>query len=224
MDVQAISSYLVPVVEEACAALQLRAYGSDSLVTSDPRVESCARLAYGMAITYLNRELIRGNYIERYYEQDTRIRVKTTPIILVNSVVFIDNPYSDSLTLVTDSSPLIETVDFWVDRGKVLKINPDSSSLSIGDSSRIHVELDYIGGYLLSTDEVAIHSALVMQTVAAYNRLPSLGVSSLQGNETTSRGASGQMTLAASPDAGNLLEAVQTALSPYVYFGAAESF
>ena len=223
MDVQAISLYLTPVVKEACATLRLRAYGSDSLVTTDPRVISCSRVAYGMVVTYLNRELVQDNYVERYYEQDTRVRVKTTPIDTVNSIVLIDNPYSDSLTAITESDPLVENTDFWIVRNKLIKINPDAANLSIGDASRIHFELDYVGGYIFSTDDAAIHSALVMQTIAIYNRLPGLGLSSLQGNESTSRGASGQMTVASSPDAGDLLESVQTILSPYVYFGAAES-
>ena len=58
MDVQAISLYLTPVVKEACATLQLRAYGSDSLVTTDPRVISCSRVADGMVVVIVTGKLI----------------------------------------------------------------------------------------------------------------------------------------------------------------------
>ena len=74
-------------------------------------------------------------------------------------------------------------------------------------------------GFSYSVDEQNIHLAIVMQTVALYNRLPVLGVSQLRAGDRNA----GQMNLATSPDSGDLLDTVKTILSLYVYHGSAES-
>lgn len=223
MNVQLLDVFLGPVVQEACLVLQLRDPGTDALATTDSRVMSCSRLAYGMIVSYANREFVKDTYCEQYYEQDTTIRLRNLPIESISSVHFIDNPYLDTLTDPTVSRELVENIDFVVKRNKALTFTLESVTESVGTSSRVHVEVEYIGGLTLSTDDSPLYTALVMQTVANYNRLPALGVASLQGNESTSRGASGQMTLASSPDAGDLLESVKTIVDPYVYYGTAES-
>ena len=223
MNTQMLDAFLVNVVQEACAMLQIYKPGTEALATEDTRVLSCARLAYGMIAGYVNRDFLLDTYSEQYYEQDTTIRIRNTPIVNVTSVQFIDNPYVEDLTDPVFGPVLTQGVDFTIRQNKSLVISLDSLSTSVGTSNRVHVAIEYTGGYAISSENSSVHVALVMQTVANYNRLPVLGVATLQGNESTSRGASGQMTLSSDPDAGSILESIKVILSPYVYYGAAES-
>lgn len=222
MNNQIFSAFLAPAVQDACAALQLQDRTTDQILTTDSRVALAAKMAYAMISSYTNRQFIKDTYTEYYLEADTRIRLRNYPISIVYTVQLVDNPHSDILTDPTMSAELVEDTDFSVRGDKDLIFSLDSlSSLSVGDSSHVHVYVEYIGGYVLSSDEHIIHLCLVTQTIANYNRLPVLGLAQLQGNESTSRGASGQINLAASPDAGDLLESVKTMLAPYVYQGEA---
>lgn len=222
MNIALLEDFLGQVVEEACYSLQIQARDSNEYVTEDPRVWLCAKAAYSMIVAYINRGLAKDTYYEYYFEEDTRIRLRNTPVESITQVNFVDNPYSVELTL-TDMSPnLVEDIDYSLRLSKDLIISQDALSMSIGNSDRVHVLVEYIGGISTSSEDQNIHLALVMQTIALYNRLPVLGVSQIQGNESTSRGAPGQMNLASSPDAGDLLETVKTILAPYIYHGSAE--
>lgn len=223
MNIGLLEDFLGQVVEEACYSLQIQARDSNEYVTEDPRVLLCAKAAYAMIVSYINRSLVKDTYNEYYFEEDTRIRLRNNPVESITQVNFVDNPYSVELTLTDMSSDLVEDVDYTLRLNKDLLIAQEALSQSIGDSDRVHILIEYIGGIAYSVDDPNIHLALVMQTIALYNRLPVLGISQMQGNESTSRGASGQMNLASSPDAGDLLDTVKTILAPYVYHGSAEN-
>jgi hypothetical protein len=217
MNTLLIDAFLVDVVSEACASLQLQKANSQDLATEDVRVSACARTAYAMIVSYINRDLAKSAFTEYYFEEDTRFRLRNYPVSVIESVCFVDNPNSVDLTNTEISDPLVEDTDYTLRFGKDLVISKDAVAKSIGDSTKVHVLVEYQGGYEYSTDESNLHLALVMQTIALYNRLPALGISHLQGANSA-----GQMTIASSPDAGELLDSVKTILSPYVYYGAAE--
>lgn len=217
MNTLQLDLFLVDVVSEACASLQLQKTNSQELATEDARVNSCAKTAYAMIVSYINRDLVKDTYTEYYFEEDTRFRLRNYPVSSIESVSFVDNPNSANLTDTEIGEPLEEDVDYTLRLGKDLVISKDAVAKSVGDPTKIHVLVEYVGGYEFSTDVANLHLALVMQTIALYNRLPALGLSQIQGSNTAS-----QMSVASSPDAGELLDSVKTILSPYVYYGAAE--
>lgn len=212
-----IITFLTPVIANASVILQLSPLSPDL----DLRVSAAASSALAMIEAYLNRSVTTQTYIDRYYEQDTLINLKVLPVSSITSVRFVDNPFGSSLTDLTLSDELVVDVDYELRYNKILVINPDSIVKSIGNPARVHVEVAYVGGYDLSSDDSNLYNALVLQTVALYNRFPSLGVMTMSGNESSSRGASGKMDLATTPDAGSLLETVEAILSPLIYYGDA---
>lgn len=222
MNDQLLTAFLVPVVEEACVALQLQQAGTDQIATTDRRVVLCAKAAYGMIAAYTNRQFIKDVYVEYYYEEDTRIRLRNAPVESITSVQFVRNAFSDVFTDQTLGTALVAGTDFVLRRNQDLSINTVALNSRTVQSDRVHVLVEYVGGLAAPADDATVNMSLLLQTVANYNRLPALGVATLQGNETSSRGASGQMSLSSDPNAGDLLDAVMTLLSAYVYHGSAE--
>jgi len=239
MNVLTLTSFLAPVVAEACAALQLQERGSDELAVYDARVDYCARFSYGMIASYCNREFCKDTFIENYFEQDTKIRLRNIPVVSVAHVYFIDHEMSNVLTDSELQVELVATTDYNIKASKDIVITNSAlevklrqlllqkeltnrwSNYTLG-GAKLTLSIEYVGGYATSDENQSLHTALTMQTIASYNRLPSIGIASLRG-EMTSRGGTGHINLATGPDSGNLLDAVVTLLSPFIYYGPAES-
>lgn len=226
-----IDTFLDPVIEDACKLLQMFDPATDELVKDHPMVDICARIAYAQAESYLNRRLAIDDFVEYYLDQDTRIRLRNTPVDFVNKVWFVDNVYHGELTNVKLGAELVRDVDYQIQRQKSLLILKDVSYTPIREfvtgadeldgrvsrSPGIHILVEYAGGWESAADIPALRSALVMQTVANYNRKDTLGVMQLQ-----AAGGGSIITSRSSPDSGQLIEGAQLIFDSYRYYGMAE--
>ena len=88
-------------------------------------------------------------------------------------------------------------------------------------TQRINAYVEYTGGYYTSEDIPIVHNALVMQTVANYNRIPALGLTQIEGGGGDAKGGRLLMNLNL-VDAGQLLDSVKIMLDPFIYYGSAE--
>jgi hypothetical protein len=218
-----IDSFVEPVVTEACDLLQLTAPETYAKVTTDSRVNLCARAAYTQITHYLNRDLIYGEHYEEYFEEDTTINLRCIPVTEIASVSIMDTRYSEVLTDPDDFTTLDPATDYRLVRQKRLVIyNLTTLSEIVGSTTqRINAYVEYTGGYLVSEDIPLVHNALVMQTVANYNRVPSLGLTQMEGGGGDAKGGRLLMNLNL-VDAGQLLDSVKIMLDPFVYYGSAE--
>lgn len=216
-----IDSYLELVVTEACNLLQLTSTDATAVVTTDSRVNLCARLAYSQITTYLNRDLLYKTHYEEYFEEDTTIALRCTPVKSVTTVRLSDTRYSEVLTDVDAYTLLDPLTDYRLIRNRILQLyNLDKIASVVGSTTqRLNVYVEYIGGSVSSESFPAIHNGLVTQTIANYNRIPALGLTQLEGSKS-----SGRVLLNLNlVDAGQLLEAVKVAIEPFVYYGSAEN-
>lgn len=218
-----IDSFVESVVSEACDLLQLTAPETYAKLTTDSRVNLCARSAYTQITNYLNRDLIEKEHYEQYFEEDTVITLRCTPVSEITLVRISDTRYSEVLTDPDDYTDLNETEDYRLVREKQLVIYNLTKLVAIVGtrSQRINVYVEYTGGYLVSEDIPIVHNALVMQTVANYNRIPALGLTQIEGGGGDAKGGRLLMNLNL-VDAGQLLDAVKIMLDPFVYYGSAE--
>lgn len=204
-----VNSFVDPVVEDACAVLQIQSLITNTLATTDARVSICARSAYHQICSYLNKSLIFDQFKEYYYDQDTRIPLRTLPVRSITKIHLIDNIHTDVLTDSELGRELIVNVDYVLRNEKDLIL----SQSALGVTGSISIYIEYAGGVYTSNEHSYIHECLLLQTVVNYNRLASLGTSVMSG-------AGGSIAL--SSDSGGLIETVQYTLDPHVYHGAAE--
>lgn len=218
-----IDSFVELVVTEACDLLQITQPETYAKVTTDSRVNLCARSAYTKISNYLNRDLSAANYFEEYFEEDTTIALRNYPITKINLVSVSDTRYSEILTDVDAFTLLDPLTDYRLVKNKRLVIyNLTKLSEIVGSrNQKINVYVEYTGGYSTSDEFPPLHNALVMQTVANYNRIPALGLTQIEGGGGDAKGGRVLMNLNL-VDAGQLLDSVKVMLDPYVYFGSGE--
>lgn len=218
-----IDSFIELVVAEACDLLQLTAPETYAKLTTDSRVNLCARAAYTQITHYLNRDLIQKVHYEEYFEEDTIITLRCIPVSKIALVSVMDTRYSEVLTDPDDFTVLDPDEDYRVVRQKRLVLyNLNKLSEIVGSTTqRINAYVEYTGGYYTSEDIPIVHNALVTQTVANYNRIPALGLTQIEGGGGDAKGGRLLMNLNL-VDAGQLLDSVKIMLDPFVYYGSAE--
>ena len=218
-----IDSFVELVVTEACDLLQITSPETNAKVTTDSRVNLCARLAYSQVKNYLNRDLLYKAYYDEYFEEDTTILLRCTPVKSISLVTVSDTRHSEVLTDPDAYTALSADTDYRLVRNKRLVIyNLNTLSSIVGSTSqRINVYVEYLGGYQSTEDLGDLHNALVTQTVANYNRIPALGVTQIEGGGNV-KGGRVLMNLNL-VDAGELLDSAKVALAPLVYYGSGES-
>lgn len=218
-----IDSFVELVVTEACDLLQLTQPETYAKVTTDSRVSLCARAAYTKIVNYLNRDIVSKKQYEEYFEEDTTIALRCYPISSVSLVSVCDTRYSEILTDPDAFTVLDPLTDYRLVKNKRLVIyNLTKLSEIVGSrNQKINVYVEYTGGYGSSDEVPPIHNALVMQTIANYNRIPALGLTQIEGGGGDAKGGRLLMNLNL-VDAGSLLDTVKVMLDPYVYFGSGE--
>jgi len=219
-----IDSFVELAVAEACNLLQITLPETYEKVTTDSRVNLCARLAYSQIKNYINRDLLYKTYYDEYFEEDTTILLRCTPIKSISLVTVSDTRYSEVLTDPDAYSALSEITDYRLVRNKRLVIyNLNAVSAIVGSTSqKINVYVEYLGGYYSSEDLPDLHNALVTQTIANYNRVPALGLTQVEGGGAGAKSGRLLMNLNL-VDAGGLLDSCKLALEPLVYYGSGES-
>lgn len=220
----AIDSFVELVVTEACDLLQMTSPEAPyDKITTDSRVNLCARLAYTQIRNYLNRDLLYQPYFEEYFEEDTTVTLRCPPVQSIELVRISDTRYHEVLTDPDAYTELDPVTDYRLVRSKRLVIyNLEKLAEIVGSrTQRINVYVEYTGGYFSTEDIAEVHNALVTQTVANYNRVPALGLTQIEGGGDT-KGGRLLMNLNL-VDAGQLLDAVKVTLSPLVYYGSGES-
>jgi hypothetical protein len=218
-----IDSFVELVVTEACELLQLTEPETYAKVTTDSRVNLAARSAYSQITNYINRDLLYKDHFEEYFEEDTTIALRCPPIASVSLVSVCDTRYSEVMTDPDAFTLLDPLTDYRLVRNKRLVIYnlAKLSEIVGGTTQKINVYVEYSGGYDTSEDIPLVHNALVMQTVANYNRVPALGLTQIEGGGGDAKGGRLLMNLNL-VDAGQLLDAVKVMLDPLVYYGSAE--
>jgi hypothetical protein len=219
-----IDSFVELVVTEACDLLQITEPDTYEKVTTDSRVNLCARLAYSQIKNYINRDLLYKQYYEEYFEEDSTVALRCPPIESIELVRVSDTRYSEVLTDPDAYTELSAVTDYRLVRNKRLVIyNLDTLAGIVGSKTqRINLYVEYTGGYYSTEDLPALHNALVTQTVANYNRVPALGVTQMEGGGASAKGGRILMNLNL-VDAGELLDSCKITLAPLVYYGSGES-
>jgi len=213
IEVAELESYLAPVVTSATQTLQIIDAVTDELVIGDPTLQICARLAYAQVTGYVNRELILFSFTELYTDVEPKFALKNTPVSSVDSV------WNE------DGDLLVEDTDYTV-VGNHVNLKPDTSnylspSFTTGaDEDHYNVIVQYEGGYDTSVEDYRLDNALVMQTIANYNRKDHLGIMRAQAP------GSGAITMPEleGGNSGYLIGAVQEVLSPFVYYGSGVTY
>ncbi|RLF42656.1 MAG: hypothetical protein DRN17_07480 [Thermoplasmata archaeon] len=203
-----LSELLIPVVSNAAQLLQITEHDTEEIAVDDLTVQLSASVAYSQITSYLNRKILKATFIERYVETIGEFKLRNLPI--------------GSITSVTESSTLlVEGIDYELVGGT---LNLFSTSVSTIDRSGIDTEttytptVEYVGGVSNLMDYPDFLNGLLLQTVAVYNRKDTLGIVRAQAKG----GAEIHATDTYNPDAGDILEAVEMILQPYIYFGNAE--
>ncbi len=234
-----VNTFITPVVEKLCEVLQLQDSMSDvyAPLTDDPVVRASCIAALGQLQSHCNRTFLRGTYVERYYDQNTVIRLREFPIGDIADITSVRLIHKVNFYRLHD--PNAETVlvsgdDFNLLQNSVLQLLsvPNSTSVydpvalafvtgadieSVSDNCRANFEIEYLGGYQLASDHDLLFNALVQQGLTLYNRKNSSGIAQVTGTDRQSVRMD-----AYDLDAGNVLETVQTIISPLVYYGNAE--
>lgn len=214
MFISDLNSFLTPIVADACQLLQIVEFDSTSYVTTDPRVVMCARGAFSQIESYLNRAIYSDTYVEEYYEEDTIIPLRCQPVESIASVYLLNSRYHEVVTDPDSVTLLSAATDYRLERNKNLVIY--NISVLKNPTRRVNCRVTYTGGIDSPEDFSWLYNSLVTQTVANYNRMPSLGLSQVSGST-----ASSAATISSASDVGALMDSVTQRLDPFVYYGSA---
>lgn len=203
-----LTTLLRPIVASSTQLLQITDAETNELADDDPIVALCAQTAFTQISAYLNNPLLSNNYIERYEDVVNEVRLRVTPVAAVTTVY--DETNEETLTV---------TTDYTVSGNKITLVDVERDLTSFGGFDTRTLLVTYTGGIEnFLSDSLFLTNALIMQTVANYNRKDTMGV-------ITARAKGGSELAVApnsNPDAGGILEAVRLILDPMVYFGDAE--
>ncbi len=205
-----IDSFIEDVVKEACVLLQIQDLATNTIATFDARVNICARSAYSQITSYLNKDLAFDSFKEYYYDQDSRITLRNSPVRAVTVVNLIDDMYTGEITDSSLGTALVVTTDYTLRNERDLILN----TVVLGLKAPVSIYVEYDGGLYELSEMPRIYEAFLLQTVANYNRLSTLGVA-----EMNSSGNSVVSSTVGEP----LVESARLSLDPFVYYGAAES-
>lgn len=189
-----VEEFLNPVVEQSVALLQLENADGNS-VGFDSIVALCANIAYSQLEVYCCRPFIYQEISECYEQATGTLFLRMSPVEEVTSVYFGE----ELLTVTTD----------YVVRGdKIVFVGKDKDTPMFYDDTVVLVE--YSGGYANVTDNVSLTSAFILQTIANYRRRDIFGLTSQDLGRGLSKTAS---------DGGNIINAVQTLIAPFRFYG-----
>lgn len=207
-----LETFLSPVVESAATLAQVREPVSNDVAVDDPILLECSKIAYAQVSIYCQRDFRKDTYTEYYTDEDTRILLRESPVTTVTSVTDKDG------VLILDTDYQVQ--GDWLIMGATPENTSPLFNYDIYDSglSRYNLLVVYEGGYDVSTDNNYLHSGLVAQTIANYNRKDNLGIVRAQGSD----GGQLHMTDTYNPDAGNIVESCIYSVSSLVYYGSAK--
>lgn len=200
-----LSELLIPVVSSASRFLQITEADTDEIAESDPIVQLCASMAYSQITTFLNRKILAATYYEEYIDVESRFALRVTPVTSVTTFTL-----DEEDLLVGDEGYSIINNTITIGVGT----SPDKSG--VGTETFYSPIVTYEGGVTNLLDHPDYLNALILQTVAVYNRKDTLGVIRVQAEG----GSEIHGTDTYNPDAGDILEVVKSILNPYIYYGS----
>lgn len=209
-----LDDFLDSVLVQSAKALELTDAETEELVTTDPILLAAARLAYAQAASYTGRDFLRDTYKELYPDVEERFILKNVPVA--------------SVTSVTDDEGTALTVDVdYKVNGNHIIMDVDAAGypqyISAGiDSDHHSVVVEYDGGYNSAEENALLEGALVFQTAANYNRRAHLGIALLTASSSGFKG--GAIRIAPDKEKYSMVLEAQEILSPFVYYGTAESW
>lgn len=200
-----LSELLIPVVSSAARFLQIQEADTDETAENDPIVQLCASMAYSQVTVYLNRKILSDTYYEEYIEVESRFMLRVTPVESITTF----NLDGEDLDPGEETYSLINNT-VTIGSGAPL----DRSGVST--ENYYTPIITYVGGVTNLLDQPDFLNALILQTVAVYNRKDTLGVIRLQAEG----GSEIHATDTYNPDAGDILEVVEQILNPYIFYGS----
>lgn len=212
-----INSFVVNVVKEACDLLQIQDTVTNLPALFDSRVNVCARQAYNQISNYVNRSLILDTFKENYYDEDSKFALRNYPVTSIIKATLIDNVNMGIFTDPQLKFDLVVDIDYILLNNKSIVFNIPNILVSNPTirktTTSLSAYVEYVGGFFESKEDNRIHEALILQTMANYNRLVSLGISEISsGNAVIKKDSVGEA----------LIESVRLTLDPFVYYGSAE--
>jgi len=221
----ALDTFLNNFISSTITVLQISDSSLDSVSDDDPLVRQLAKIAYSQIVGYCNRYFEKKVSVEEYHNviSNSRIRLRNTPVSSVATVMVNDT----LLVLGTDYLVLGDSLKFlnlprqlgdgylgdFAYAGGVSyrdKVYP-LSNVSIKGQD---VLVQYTGGYSYAEENNDLFSALLLQTIALYNRRSTLGMSAVSGVN----GTRGSSQISGASDSGDLLESVQGILTGLINF------
>ena len=162
--------------------------GTQDLIGTEegfPVILSCAKAAYFQAKGFCRRDFILGTYTEFYPVIDRQIKLRHTP--------------------------LMEILSVWVDE---VELSPSDYTV-LGASIQLRADsvvVKYKGGYPSAASEPSLLQALVLQTVAIYNKRQHLGFRSISG------GPGADVSASITTFERDLIPEAKALLEPFVYY------
>ena len=215
-----IESFIDNLVTKAVETIQISDPSISGGVDDDPLVRTLAGVAYSHICAYCNRRFMQDTFIEEYHSVKTRIRLRQTPVVQVLNV-WIDDV---ELVLGTDYTVAGNSIAILLPPpvGRLDSFDTNAvdpySPLSLPNTSHKKtrdVVVKYTGGVELAEEHYDLYNAILLQTIAWYNRRSTLGVATVAGN-------AGASSIGAASNLGDLLDSVTTIMSQYVNYSDAD--
>lgn len=230
-----VEGFIPYLVEDVCASLRLIDPGTQQLSTDDLAVRTGAKLALAQVETYLRRNLPKQTYAELYPDPSGAILLRHWPYIEVTNVQWARTTSYDGLNDIELGDALVLDTDYTLRSNRRVVLSKDAEPSGFADESTLQTMfssatdssyhslllIEYEGGFTNTAEQDQIHAALLQQTIAVYNRLPTSGLAAVSGGDI----AGGSIRMSNyNVDAGALLDGVAIMLERFVYAGDAREY
>lgn len=225
-----VDAFLDPIIVDLCRFLQLKDPNTDEYLEEEPVVRLCVLEAYTQVRNFLHRSFVRDTFVEYHKKAlDRRLVLKNYPvseILLVENVSPID--YTERETLAETDYALLgrtlcikttATIPYFDRYSYSFLIGGTLFTSSNSDISEAPIfRVTYKAGAVSADDVPDIKSGIFTQAQVNWNRKDSLGMWTVSG-----AGSGGEVKGPYDPNDNDLVKMVREMLSPYCYFGTAES-
>ena len=201
-------TFLESVVEAVCQVLELQ--NSDGeLDLENAKVIVAARMALSQLEAECRRPFRYEVYTYEFPNIEDIVDLVITPVDTSKDII------------VTFCGQVVDSENYTVVGNRITFLNNfNFNAFTFGFDSEDElykqmIQITHTGGYKKASAESTLEDALVMQTMANYNRAAITGLSSIG---TAGRGSISEGTISPS-NSGRLLDAVSQLVEPFIYYG-----